>query len=355
MYIIHYDKKLVSDYIMGNDITDFTLEELEDNADFMREVIVKTDDPKMYYLCSDRLKFDLQFLQFVIERFIDSETIINNIVLEYFKNACDEIKRRELEIILGELSLKYKKSIYLKKYRNLIANTYIGEMNDFKSIISRVNSNQRRMYFGIGFFFVLDKYGSSKIIKDFYAKNIMEDILVNFDIERDLHSKFNDSYEVSNYGINTYILEKVNNYDIHLGNYLSANIHLMDEALKVIFVYLNRWNHYNSKFMRYILNKISSYLSENDAITTAFQKNVIKYIIDEMKNQLTINKNRNYQFQFKSLINSIQQYENNNKLAIPEIIALIEVEKIIRKEALNEEIINDNNKKLIKVNFSNTK
>ena len=41
-----YNKKLIYDYIMGNDIEDFDTDELENNPEFMMEVIKYTKDKK---------------------------------------------------------------------------------------------------------------------------------------------------------------------------------------------------------------------------------------------------------------------------------------------------------------------
>lgn len=356
MYIMRYDKKLIYDYIMGNDIDGISLEELEDNVDFMREVIVKTNDPKMYYLCSDRLKIDFRFLVFLIERYIEQETTINNIVLNYFKNIHDEVKRRELEIILGELSFKYSENNYLKKYQNLLINTYVTEMNEYKYIISKMSDFQKRKYFGTGFFFVLDRYGSSKIINDFYAKSIMKDILLDFDLESDLHEKFKNPYDLTKYGVNTYILEVIKNYDIHLKNYLSANTNLLDKALAMLFIYLNRWNKYNSSITNDVLKKIDDYVSNNENISLSFRKKLLCFIREKLKYQVKENENNSCQSKFSLLIGNLKNYEliNGYNLTIPEMITIIEVEKIISENVLVRKIMDVNTKKLIKVDFDST-
>ena len=41
-----YDENLINDYINGNDMDDDILEQLEDNTDFMIEVIKKSNDKK---------------------------------------------------------------------------------------------------------------------------------------------------------------------------------------------------------------------------------------------------------------------------------------------------------------------
>ena len=48
-----YSKKMINDYILGNDIKDYSIEELEDDKEFMMLVIGTTNDEKFYNLCSD--------------------------------------------------------------------------------------------------------------------------------------------------------------------------------------------------------------------------------------------------------------------------------------------------------------
>ena len=54
-----YNKKLVFDYVVGNDLDDYEIDELENTPEFMIEVIKYTQDKKMYNFCSDNVKSNL--------------------------------------------------------------------------------------------------------------------------------------------------------------------------------------------------------------------------------------------------------------------------------------------------------
>ena len=52
------DISLVKNYVNGEDLGEFTIEQLENDKDFMMSVISYTNDIKMYSFCSDKVKQD---------------------------------------------------------------------------------------------------------------------------------------------------------------------------------------------------------------------------------------------------------------------------------------------------------
>ena len=60
--MLKYSASTVEDYIEGNDIEDFDIDELENDRSFMLDVIKKTKDKNFYNLCSDDLKHDYEFV-----------------------------------------------------------------------------------------------------------------------------------------------------------------------------------------------------------------------------------------------------------------------------------------------------
>ena len=52
------DASLIEKYINGDDLGEYSIEQLENDKDFMTSVINYTNDVKMYSLCSDELKKD---------------------------------------------------------------------------------------------------------------------------------------------------------------------------------------------------------------------------------------------------------------------------------------------------------
>lgn len=64
------DLNLVSDYINGEDLN-CDVEVLENNPDFMLEVLRLSMDTKMYELCSDTVKNNFNFVVGIINLFSD--------------------------------------------------------------------------------------------------------------------------------------------------------------------------------------------------------------------------------------------------------------------------------------------
>ena len=79
-----YDNKIVNDYINGNDIDDFNIDDLENDSMFMKKVIVASNDKNFYRLCSDRVKKDYNFIKFVIYKFKEDIEFISKVADELF-------------------------------------------------------------------------------------------------------------------------------------------------------------------------------------------------------------------------------------------------------------------------------
>ena len=61
-----YNSKIIFDYIVGNDLDGYSIDELENDPNFMMDVIKITRDKRMYNLCSDDIKKNCTFVEFLI-------------------------------------------------------------------------------------------------------------------------------------------------------------------------------------------------------------------------------------------------------------------------------------------------
>ena len=57
------DMSLVKKYVNGEDLGEFTSEQLENDKDFMMGVISYTNDTKMYSFCSNSVKLIFEFFK----------------------------------------------------------------------------------------------------------------------------------------------------------------------------------------------------------------------------------------------------------------------------------------------------
>ena len=88
--------KIVADYINGN-----RNKKLEDNIDFMKLVIEKTNNKEYYDNCSDRLKDDYNFVIYLLKKFAEDTSFISKISFRILKT----IKSQEPQDIF-EKSIK---------------------------------------------------------------------------------------------------------------------------------------------------------------------------------------------------------------------------------------------------------
>ena len=81
-----FDKKLIYNYVMGEDIENYSIEQLENDVNFMKQVIEFTNDKNMYNLCGEKVKNDIEFIKYLIKKFKKDSMFIISIAEEYIKN-----------------------------------------------------------------------------------------------------------------------------------------------------------------------------------------------------------------------------------------------------------------------------
>ena len=95
-----YSIDLINRYINGLDIEEYTIDELEDDPEFMLEVIKKTGDKNIYNLCSSSVKLDYQLVKYLVLNFSNDLDFIVDAANNYIDNTRDEINPIELSVIM---------------------------------------------------------------------------------------------------------------------------------------------------------------------------------------------------------------------------------------------------------------
>ena len=132
-----YDKKIIYDYIMGNDLGEYSSEELEDNKDFMIEVIEKTNDKRMYNLCSDNVRLDYEFVKYIVLKFRDDVDFIKEVADNYLNNigVDNDYERVELLAIMSSLTNSYDYNFMLDAvYSTVSISSVISNKVSIKTI-----------------------------------------------------------------------------------------------------------------------------------------------------------------------------------------------------------------------------
>lgn len=271
------DIKLVIDYVMGNDIVDYDIEELENDYKFMKKVIIYTNDKKMYNFCSEGVKNNYDFVKFLITKFNKDVDFIVEVADNYLKNSDDEYNKTELEIIMYNL-LRNSKNINLAKYSLLADARYITKRVDFETAKYEYDEETMELL-QLGFMLVVDSFSYSDIVMEYYAKRYINDILreSKIDIETLLHKNFRSCDALDKYDINKFIVELINQYDTFLGNYIFCHPNVLDELLVDINKIKKRWDIFEKQ------NKYRKYKILFDEIDKYFEENAEDFSFDEIE------------------------------------------------------------------------
>lgn len=278
-----YNIETVYNYINGEDITDFTLEELESNTNFMIDVINVSNDKNFYDFAEESVKTDYRFVKFIINKFKEDENLITVAADTYIESQDNEQNYIELLIIMCNL-VKDKKDKNYKKYKFLLEANYSAKRLQIELGKLKIDK-EASDNLGMGFLIIYDSFNSSQIILDYYAKKIIKDIFKEYDIvlEDYLHQRFNTFEKIEKIGIKKYILDFIAVYDEMLSSYLSSHIYLLEDILKQLDKIKNNWNKYietkERKKYNEIINKVHEYMEYEAADYYSLNETTLLYLV----------------------------------------------------------------------------
>ncbi|MEG1008764.1 MAG: hypothetical protein RSF67_02915, partial [Clostridia bacterium] len=202
-----YNKDLINRYINGEDINNYLIEELENDKDFMMQVIRFSNDKRIYHLCSERVKHDYEMVKFMISTFKNDLDFILEVADEYLNNTDDSLERIELALIMFNLTIK-KDKVKALKYKILTDTIFSSKRLEVEICKAKENNDEFSAQVGMGFCYMFDLYNSSDIVTKFFAKKTIDAIFDEYDIniEQLLHSKFKNAKEIKLQGINNYMI-----------------------------------------------------------------------------------------------------------------------------------------------------
>lgn len=274
-----YNKELIINYISGNDLDDYDINELENDKLFMKKVIDFTNDEKMYNFCSEDLKKDYDFIKYIILKFKNNIEFITSVADYFLENTDTDYERTELSIIMSKLT-EGKKEV--NQYNVLCDAIYSGKRLQIELYKLQNKNEELANEIGMGFLLVYDLYNHSEIILKFYAKKIIEDIFkeYNIELEKLLHSRFKTPDEINKQGLNNYMLKFIEIYDPMLASYASTHLDILLSFRENIIEVQKNWNKYNNECERENYNcmfeKVHEYMEEADSIFT--EEYLIYYI-----------------------------------------------------------------------------
>ncbi len=304
-----YPNKLVYDYIYGNDIEEYTLEELEASPEFMTEVITSTKDKNFYDYAEENVKRNYEFIKAVVTTFKEDDNFICNIADTYITNSNNELNKIELLIIMINL-IKNKESLHYAKYK-LTLRTIFSRKRVEAELIKQKNKDINKEI-GMGFLLIYDTFQESKLVTDYYAQETIKDIFNEIDLEETIHNNFQEKQQLDDIKIKSYLLNLISQYDQALTSYISTYPHLLEEQLKQIDYIKNNWQKYNTQKERKLYNNIEeeihNYINYQSNGELLLDEEEILYLLGEdLKIMPLINKHNNLdQEQYEELIEDIK-------------------------------------------------
>ena len=258
-----YNSKIIFDYIVGNDLDGYSIDELENDSNFMMDVIKITRDKRMHNLCSDDIKKNCTFVEFLISFFKDDLDFIISIADNYIQNPdVDDVDKEEIKIFIGNFYDNDKYSA-LEKYKVSSYSFYNSVVNDCYSVIRKMSDSERE---SCSLFRIIElTFFDRKVIKDYFAKNLVYECLCeNLECRfADLiHYYFNEVSDLESYGETKFLLFYLSSSDRFLRDYLSVYPNLLESYCKDIEKVKKDWNNYNNRLNFDRVQQVIDYASE---------------------------------------------------------------------------------------------
>lgn len=277
----NYDKCLIKDYVLGNDILEYDIEKLENDPEFMIKVIKYTKDKNTYRLCSKNVKEDYNFVRFMVETFKEDKKFIRNIADNFLSLKKSFNQKLELLIIMKNLIDKDDCLDYWVKLAALETEVF----TEIIGILNSIKDGSLKDTVGEGFFFVTDSYGESKIITDYFATKMVDRIFYSNSLELFLHENFKDYKQIEEHGINNFIVSYLSRVDSFLSSYVAANISLVSDLKKDIEKVGRNWDMYLEKINRLriiiVYDEVMDYAKKEKIIPEFSFSELIMHVANE--------------------------------------------------------------------------
>ena len=274
------DISLIRKYVNGEDLGEYSIEQLENDKDFMMGVISYTNDTKMYSSCSELVKQDYEFVKYLVLKFKDNSEFITAVADNYLDNTDTDWERRELNIIMEKVLPKELS----EKYEMVNETLYFEKRLEVE--IAEVKDSKLETMIGMGFWIMFDQYNGSDVILDYYANNMIGEIIRdnNINFEKMLHTQFKSSDKITEMGINNYIVNFIGYYDSMLSSYVSTHLDIIKPIANRIKLIQDNWDKYSSvdEIRKYnnMLDMVHEYMGMSDS--NMEENEVLYYVAKEL-------------------------------------------------------------------------
>lgn len=336
-----YNNKLVMDYINGNDIDGYDIDDLENDFEFMIQVIRLSDDKKMYNFCSEKVKKDYRLVKFLINKYNNDLKYICNVADEFLKSIDDGLERIEILLLMD-------KYISIEEPNNQYKIALLAIYTKTRVEIESYKAKYKDEDIGMGFLVMYDSFNSNELITDFFASKTIDSIFYEYDInlEEYLHSKYKDFETIEKQGINNFLINFISTYDKMLSSYLSAKIQLLRPLVtKMNFIKIN-WENYNRRmeFNIYntLLDEVYKYMEEHEFKYSYLKMEILYYaamqlgISEKVKEYERLDDDI-----YNDVINFFNDYMDESTLSLNDIFHIKKIQEIMLN-CLNENFFEQN-------------
>ena len=252
-----YSDKLISDYILGNDIDN--IDELENDSRFMLEAIKLSKDKNLYNLCSDEIKGNTNFVIELLNIFNENKDFCINIALNYLNYSFDKIGLIEVAVRINNINDK--------------------RLINYKFILNEFYSNVKDYY----------KYNLSDTVLNYVAKLKLKEIFNNQNnLEDMVHKSFKNKEDFMNVGIINYMISYINLFDGYISLYVFKNKELLNKYMYLFENILDNFDNYLNFREDSIINTIHNYVEYNNK-TIYSELELMEYIGRELNMQFLLN------------------------------------------------------------------
>ena len=232
-----YSKKLIYDYIIGNDIDN--LEELESDNNFLFDAL--------------KLSHDISYYSYLDISYRRSYDVIKYMLL-YFKDNLD-VYQEDADYLLDSLdveSMEYKEIIVLiaaidkdifNDYKISRAGFYVTDRVEVGAVQN--SDKELEELIGLGFEVVLSKYEDKTLILDYYAICFLYEMFYeDKNFEEIIHGNIKDKEKLNKLGNTKFLLDYIGNLDYYLKEYLKEHLYLLDNLSNDLDLVKNNWDNY---------------------------------------------------------------------------------------------------------------
>lgn len=280
-----YSFKLVQDYINGGELEGYNVEDLENDPEFMKLAFLASGDKKLYNLCSINVKYDYDFVCFLIDKFKDDPTFIDEVADNYIKAVGDDkLRIGVITKMCNILKDSNDKDLY-SKYRVLFVAKFFMDLIGIDYYKAENPADDDLI--GLGFIVFLDEYGYDPDIIKCYAEQLVQTLLDDhINLADEIHKEFRTPNDIYKGGLVNYMIGFIRRYDESLADYAMVHPDILDYFQEKINKIQVRWNKYTNKEEEYkyevMFDRVHEYYEKEGFMCTIGEEEFMYYIGKEL-------------------------------------------------------------------------